>query len=236
MLINLVYESELFTVLPIAGEATEPFFITTKDLQLPIGVYKDTIYVHALKAKNNPYLLEVTLNVIAGTQTPQIHIMDSNYLFIAREVDGLIPPTNFVIQNRFGGCMEWHIDNDIPWAFVFDTTGNVPDTVDMFSAYGLTFGQYSDSFYITSPVASNSPRKVKLVFKVWKLHGDNNFDGKVNILDLTFLVDYIFRNSGILPQPVPLVGDVNCDDELNILDLTYLVDRIFRLGPPPCGN
>jgi hypothetical protein len=159
------------------------------------------------------------------------------YTFAAQEDHGPILPVYFRIQNRFGGCMEWHIDNQIPWAGIFDTVGNVPDTVGIFpTALGLTFGQYPDSFYVTSPVASNSPRKIKLLFKVWRLHGDNNYDNKLNILDLVYLVDYLFRGSGQLPQPERAVGDVNCDEKLDILDLTWLVDYFFRQGPPPCGN
>ena len=53
-----------------------------------------------------------------------------------------------------------------------------------------------------------------------------------NILDLTYMVDYIFRGG---PTPDPLIsGDVNCDAKANILDLTYMVDYIFRGGPSPC--
>ncbi len=63
--------------------------------------------------------------------------------------------------------------------------------------------------------------------------GDVNGDGTGgNILDLTFLVDRIFRGG---PPPEPAIaGSVNCDAVVNILDLTYLVDRIFRGGPVPC--
>jgi hypothetical protein len=237
MNMNLVYESDLFTVIPLTGTAPKLFSVFTNDVQLPVGVYQDTIWIHAINAENNPYPLQVTLNVVPGVQTPQIHLMDSMYTFAAQEDHGPILPVYFRIQNRFGGCMEWHIDNQIPWAGIFDTVGNVPDTVGIFpTALGLTFGQYPDSFYVTSPVASNSPRKIKLLFKVWRLHGDNNYDNKLNILDLVYLVDYIFRGSGQLPQPERAVGDVNCDEKLDILDLTWLVDYFFRQGPPPCGN
>ena len=64
--------------------------------------------------------------------------------------------------------------------------------------------------------------------------GDVNGDGDdANILDLTFLVDFIFRGSGD-PGSCPEESDVNGDgDAANILDLTFLVDFIFRGGPPP---
>ena len=67
--------------------------------------------------------------------------------------------------------------------------------------------------------------------------GDINNDGDdANILDLTYLIDRIFRGGPVL----------NCDEEgnldqdaqanVNIIDLTYLVDYIFRGGaaPPSC--
>ena len=63
------------------------------------------------------------------------------------------------------------------------------------------------------------------------IKGDANNDGDINILDLTYIVDYIFR-SGPAPEPF-LAGDANCDDSSNILDLTFLVDYIFRSGPLP---
>ena len=64
-----------------------------------------------------------------------------------------------------------------------------------------------------------------------------NVDGDpldvVNILDLTFLIDRIFR--GGPPPPCPQEANLNDDPEntVNILDLTFLIDRIFRSGPAP---
>ena len=64
--------------------------------------------------------------------------------------------------------------------------------------------------------------------------GDINGDGvDANILDLTFVVDFIFHGSGD-PGLCPEESDLNADGKsANILDLTYLVDFISRDGPAP---
>ncbi|MCH8027134.1 MAG: choice-of-anchor B family protein [candidate division Zixibacteria bacterium] len=61
--------------------------------------------------------------------------------------------------------------------------------------------------------------------------GDINGDGNdLNILDLTFTVDFIFRGSND-PGDCPEEADFNSDgDGPNILDLTFAVDFIFRGG------
>jgi len=68
------------------------------------------------------------------------------------------------------------------------------------------------------------------------IRGDVNHDGlDANILDLTYLVDRIFR--GGPPAFCAVEADLNSDGTpSNIIDLTFLVDRIFRGGPPsgPC--
>jgi hypothetical protein len=63
--------------------------------------------------------------------------------------------------------------------------------------------------------------------------GDFNQDGNdANVLDLTKIVNYIFR-FGSMPT-CPEESDINADCvSNNILDLNYLVNFMFRLGPPP---
>lgn len=70
--------------------------------------------------------------------------------------------------------------------------------------------------------------------------GDANGDGSAtpNILDLNFLVNFIFRLSGN-PGPCLEESNVNGDSSPtpNILDLNMLINYIFRQGPAPgaCG-
>lgn len=65
------------------------------------------------------------------------------------------------------------------------------------------------------------------------IRGDLNYDGTENsILDLTFLVNQIFRGG---PDPFcSKEGDLDGDGQpLQILDLTYMINKIFRGGPDP---
>jgi len=61
--------------------------------------------------------------------------------------------------------------------------------------------------------------------------GSVNGEDGINIADLTYLVDYLFRSGP--PPPCPEEGNVNGDNGVNVADLTYLVDYLFRSGPPP---
>ena len=57
-----------------------------------------------------------------------------------------------------------------------------------------------------------------------------------NILDLTYIVDYIFRGGSAPPSlaAANVDGIVNQGgNQVDILDLVYIVDYVFRGGPPP---
>jgi len=63
------------------------------------------------------------------------------------------------------------------------------------------------------------------------LAGDPNGDGNVNILDCTFLINYLYKGG---PAPDPLEsGDVNGDVSTNILDVTYEINYLYKDGPAP---
>ncbi len=61
--------------------------------------------------------------------------------------------------------------------------------------------------------------------------GDCNSDGPVNILDITFLINYLYKNGG--PPAVMDGADVNSDGAINILDITYLIAFLYKDGPAP---
>jgi hypothetical protein len=62
--------------------------------------------------------------------------------------------------------------------------------------------------------------------------GDCTDDQTVNVGDVIFLLNYLFK-SGPIPVPLP-VGDVNCDGIDDLGDVVYLLNYFFKGGPEPC--
>jgi hypothetical protein len=64
------------------------------------------------------------------------------------------------------------------------------------------------------------------------LYGDANGDWVVDIADVVYLVNYLYRAGD---PPIPLeAGDANCDGIVNVADVIYLVNYLYRGGDPPC--
>ncbi len=61
--------------------------------------------------------------------------------------------------------------------------------------------------------------------------GDANNDQNINIGDILYIINYIFKSG---PPPEPLImGDADCDGEVLIGDGIYLINFVFKSGPPP---
>ncbi|MEW5924063.1 MAG: dockerin type I domain-containing protein, partial [Candidatus Zixiibacteriota bacterium] len=63
------------------------------------------------------------------------------------------------------------------------------------------------------------------------LCGDCDNSGSVNILDVTYLVGYLYKG-GPAPNP-PIIGDTDGSGALNILDVTFLISYLYKGGPQP---
>ncbi len=230
------YESELFTLEFENNSIPEFVSVVANDLQLPIGIYYDTITVSAINAINSPQQIIVKYNVIAGVTTPKIVLPRTHFVIPTRENEGPFKSSVFTVFNLYGGCMEWNIEENLSWLYPKDTIGNVPGSTELLVlANGLTLGTYYDTILVHSTEASNSPQEVTFELQVWKLAGDYNWNGTIDIYDLTLMVEHFFFDG---PPPIPefRVGDLNCDRKVDIADVVYMVDYMFTNGPIPCGN
>ncbi len=61
--------------------------------------------------------------------------------------------------------------------------------------------------------------------------GDVNYDGDVNILDVTYLIGYVYQSWD--PPHYTNAADVNNSCNINILDITYLIAYLYKNGSDP---
>ncbi|UCB53298.1 MAG: C39 family peptidase [Candidatus Zixiibacteriota bacterium] len=63
------------------------------------------------------------------------------------------------------------------------------------------------------------------------LRGDANGDEIVDVGDVVYIVNFLYRNGN---PPVPLqAADANCDGIVDIGDVVYLINYLYRGGDPP---
>lgn len=109
----------------------------------------------------------------------------------------------------------------IPW---LDSTFYYTHLYDMETPYNpflIHWGKQGHDNYNTNNT------EFGLLFK----SGDANHDGVVDITDVIYLIEYIFR-SGVPPYP-RLSGDANSDSLVDIVDVVYIIVYLFQKGPPP---
>jgi hypothetical protein len=61
--------------------------------------------------------------------------------------------------------------------------------------------------------------------------GDLNRSGAINMLDIIFLINYLYRD-GFIPDPI-YAADITRDGIVNLYDIIYLINYLYQGGPPP---
>lgn len=80
---------------------------------------------------------------------------------------------------------------------------------------------------------TNDPDEALVTVPVtmWSQRGDVDADHVINVVDVVFLLNYIFID-GPAPDP-PCLGDVDQDGDEDSDDVLYLISYLFLGGPPP---
>lgn len=233
---SLEYESDFFTINQDRGTTPDIFSIVGVRTGLPVGSYYDTISVVSKWASNSPQQLIVQYNVVPGDQPAQIVVTKTEFSFIVREGDTAWSDTTLEIHNLQGGCMPWQIIGEVGWLVPSEITGDVPAALDfLINPTEYLLGEYVDSLQVISPTAINSPQKISGLLKVWRLYGDMNWDGILDIGDITMLIRHLFL-LGEAARPLPIIGDTDCNGLVDIGDLTALIRSLWITQQPLCGN
>ncbi|UCD18457.1 MAG: hypothetical protein JSV44_05985 [Candidatus Zixiibacteriota bacterium] len=125
------------------------------------------------------------------------------------------------------------------WSDKYDDlpgTGLAFSTDGLLSGIPLSGGEFSFTAQVTDEPGSSAEKLFAFSINAAFTCGDVNRDEDINLLDILYLIDYIYGNPiGPAPDP-PESGDVNNGDgETNLLDILYLVSYIYGnpQGPEP---
>ncbi len=125
-----------------------------------------------------------------------------------------IPPnTSGILLNIFG-----RIKSDVP-----DTLSDRIVNVDPYTCY------YSDrpGDNLLLPAKSTSGWVEVLQVEL----GDVNCDGSIDPLDVTYLINRVYKGWDVLCSDA--LGDLDCSGGLNPLDATYIVNYVYKSWPFP---
>ncbi len=165
------------------------------------------------------------------------HPLDAIFNFTER----LCPPDSMVyVFPLFLSSPPASIDTfeylpDTPgWYWILYQTGNMPDSVAIVtpdtSILGVTGGVTLYFYDGGGSCLGNRVCDVRITLN----SGDVNSDCVVNVGDIVYLVNYLYRSS-VPPNPLR-AGDVNCDCVVNVGDVVYLVNYLYRSGVPPVAS
>nr|MBN2278861.1 trypsin-like peptidase domain-containing protein [candidate division Zixibacteria bacterium] len=128
------------------------------------------------------------------------------------------------------------------WLTMGKTAGvleyNMADTIPCeFATAELDTGLYNLNIIISSNDPDqpdnpwNIPAQLHVTAEPTYVCGDASGNGLVNILDVTFLIKYLYQD-GPAPDPIE-AGDADGNGAINILDVTYLVHYLYLEGSEP---
>lgn len=237
-LAKIQYASNYFSVNPTQGNMSQTFTVTAAYPDVPAGVYYDTIIAWAEFANNSPASLIVQYTRIDSVAPASIqfrHPSNPVYVIPHQVATGPVGISTQIVNGNLA-CMPWTIDEDIPWFEPSRLSGNVPEVfTGLCQTDGLMLGVYTDSFYVRSTWADNSPRVVKITLNMWLFHGDMNWDGRIDLSDISWMINYMLTGSP-LPRPEYIVGDTDCSGTIDLSDLSRLIAYMNGNPAAICGN
>jgi hypothetical protein len=126
----------------------------------------------------------------------------------------------------------------LDFAVLGDTfTVNGPGTIAEIPINTVGFGE-TDVAITSYRLRDNQNQPMPLItanawVKVCRFVGDLDADNRIDIADLTAMIDYLYINFNP-PVPPMEVADVDCDNHIDISDITKLIDYLYISLIPIC--
>ena len=110
-------------------------------------------------------------------------------------------------------------------------TGMALSSTGMLSGTPAVSGTISFTAAVTDAVGAGEAKPIQIIISAPYLCGDANNDEGVNLLDITYLINYLYKSG---PEAVPPeAGDPDGGGSTNLLDVTYLINYLYKTGPEP---
>lgn len=128
------------------------------------------------------------------------------------------------IDTTYYNCLEWDMDIDTFCLEWDEVSGPPADSVHIDTILNP---------YLDSTIVSIRGGFIYIIPDC-SLPGDSDCNGDLNLLDITYLIDYIYKNGGT--SSCIIQGDVNCDCAINMLDVICLISYLYKGGTcSPCS-
>jgi len=199
-----------YGVQPVITKLTQPITGLSFPLRMPLNIYVDSVTYSGLMTYN----WEFKYSEIS-------HLYRYVYIELNNFSGHEIPAgTTTVFNVHFTSDAECYLDHAMHWDTTFT---NNPSQILQF--LDVNKNDLSAAFDRTRDLSTDHGSRP----------GDIDGNQDVNVADLTFYVDFLFKGG---PEPCPyeiLDANGNCVGP-NVADISYLVDFIFKGGPAPfCG-
>jgi hypothetical protein len=141
---------------------------------------------------------------------------------------------NFHFSDEMGNLIGIYLDTviDTNWYQCMQWMPPPDDTICL--NWQQVSGPPADSIFVDTVIVPHlDTNLVEVIDGAMVIHpcGDANGTGKVNIQDITFLINFLYK-SGLPPTPYQ-TGDSNGNGIVNIQDITYLINYLYKNGPAP---
>lgn len=178
---------------------------------------------------------EISFIAVVSDEVEQVS--EKQFTFMSNDYPGIVTAAipNAIINESFSfQLLSSGGTGMITWT---DKNNDLSGTGFVLSSGGLLSGQSADTMTIdfTAVItdAVNAAAEKPFTFKVTLPYicGDADHSGAVNILDVTYIISYLYKGG---PAPIPpQSGDADDSGSVNILDVTYLISYLYKGGPIP---